>query len=63
MNNSISPSERRQIDRLLSQGMQQSEVARIVKRSRATITNIASERRKMVAESQAKVLTSKRGAK
>ena len=54
MNNNISPQEMRHIQRLLGQGMQQSEVARIVKRSRATITTIASERRKMVAESKKK---------
>lgn len=63
MNNSITPQERRHIERLLGQGMQQAEVARIVKRSRATITTIAGENRKSVAEGRSKDLTRLRRAK
>lgn len=63
MNNNVTPRERRHIEHLLGQGMQQSDVARIVKRSRATITTIAGQNRKSVSETKAEDLTRLRRAK
>jgi len=63
VNNNLSPGEKRRIESLLGQGFQQAEIARIVKRSRMTITEIASQARKKVAETQAQPLTRLRRAK
>lgn len=54
MNNALSPGEKRRIESLLGQGFQQAEIARIVKRSRMTITEIAAKaRQNAVLESSA----------